>query len=109
MEEGLTLPVEVAFHEPFGRIRVARAQRLQNAPMFAHGFIKTPRLVDLLVSIKWDLRPQSAHNVVQDAVAGQFLDQRMENVVGGNIFFAVALRVMGFKFTVGNNKVKEKY
>ena len=100
MDQRLALPVEMAFHAVFSRVWVSAAQCFQDLPMFAHGFIETVRFVKLLVPIKGDLLPQPAQDVVQNTVAGQFLNQDMQNVVDGNVFFTVAFRVVVFKLLV---------
>lgn len=91
VDKGFALPVEMAFHNRFRRIGVATAQRIQDFPMLADGFIETPIFVNLLVTVEGGFSPQLSHDVVQNAVAGQFLDQGMKNVVDGNVLVPVAL------------------
>ncbi len=68
--------------------------------MLADGLIEPPVFVNLLVPIEGDFFPQIRNNLVQNAIAGQLLDQGVEDIINGNVFFSIAFRVMGFKLPV---------
>jgi hypothetical protein len=68
--------------------------------MLSDGLIEPSVFVNLLVAVKRNFFAQIGYDFIQNAVAGKFLDQGVEDIVDGNVIFPITLRVVDFKLPV---------